>query len=462
MRYPRLLPLFGLVIGLTFAAQPAVAGLQGQLDEMFGSLINVTTPTAHMGQRRGVVGGGNLYARARIMTPNIISFAAPSVSAGCGGIDFFGGSFSYINADQFVQLMRSIAANAAGHLFMMALDQMSPTLGSSLRNLQDKIQKMNQALGNSCQLAQGLVADTADAIQGKELNQSGLIAQTTGAVEGVFDAVKSISVSGESPQKKAKETPEGEAEVKRTIEGNVIWRALKSHNVDAWFSSGDDTLLSTIMSITGTVIVSELASGDEAQAPMTLPPTGIGLRDLVFGGDAVPIYDCSGQDQDGCLSPNDSTEVIEGLKPKFDQIILGTGGLIDKFAVGTDEPSDEEKAFMEISPVGAMLNRLTLQDKGVARLFALRYIDVISIDASVLMLYDMLDAASASLAGQSDARVKEAQQMIADARQRISEEYRSLMAKHASARGTIEAYVSITQTLKAHRYGTFGRGAGGE
>ena len=226
-----------------------------------------------MGQRRGVIGGGNLYARSRIMTPNVISFAAPNVSAGCGGIDFFAGSFSYINADQFVQLMRSIAANAAGHLFMTALDQMSPTLGSSLRNLQDKVQKMNQALGNSCQLAKGLLADTTDAIQGKELNESGLIAQTTGAVTGVFDAVKSISVSGKSPQETAKETTEGQQQVKETIEGNVIWRAMKAHNVDSWFSSGDDILLSTIMSITGTVVVSELVSGDQAQAPINLPPT---------------------------------------------------------------------------------------------------------------------------------------------------------------------------------------------
>lgn len=456
MRHARLLLPLGLIAGITFVT-PATADLQGELDGMFDSLINVTAPTAHMGQRRGVIGGGNLYARSRIMTPNVISFAPPSVSAGCGGIDFFGGSFSYINADQFVQLMRSIAANAAGHLFMTALDQMSPTLGSSLRNLQDKIQKMNQALGNSCQLAKGLLADTTDAIQGKELNESGLIAQTTGAVTGVFDAVKSISVTGDSPQVTAKQTPEGAAQVAKTIEGNVIWRALVKTNVQSWFSSGDDDVLNTIMSLTGTVIVEPLQSGAEAQSPTNVPPTGVRLSDLVFGGDAVPLYNCAGQGEDACLTPTVSGQTIEGLKPKFAELIQASGGLLDKFIAGTDEPTDPEKAFMEISPTGAMLRTLTLQDKGVARLFAMREADAIAIEAAAVMVYDMLDAANAALTGQSESRIREARKLITDARKRVGTEYAELIAKHASTRGTIETYISVTQTLKAHQYGGTGR-----
>ena len=446
-----LLPLF-LAAGLGMAL-PANAALQDELDGMFDSLINVTSPTAHMGQRRGVIGGGNLYARSRIMTPNIISFAPPSVSAGCGGIDFFGGSFSYINADQFVQLMRAIAANAAGHLFMTALDQMSPTLGSSLRNLQDKIQKMNQALGNSCQLAKGLLADTTAAIQGKELADSSLIAQTTGAVSGVFDAMKSISVSGKSPQATATETTDGQAEVRKTIQGNVLWRALVKSGVQSWFGSGDDDMLNAIMSLTGTVIVDPLVDGEEAQASRNIPPPGIGLRDLVFGSTGVPLYDCAGEGENECLSPTTSTTTLEGLKPKFDELILGSGGLLDKFRTGVDAPTPEEIAFMEISPSGAMLRTLTLQDRGVAQLFAVRQSNGIAIEAAVVMVYDLLDAANAALTGQDETRIAEVRQLITDARVRIGAEYAALLAQHASARTTVEAFASLTQTLKAHQYG---------
>src|SRR5574337_1610945 len=76
--------------------------------------------TAHLGQRRGVITGGSMVARNRVMSANMVSFVPPSFSAGCGGIDLFSGSFSFINMNQFVDLMRAVAANAAGYAFQMA------------------------------------------------------------------------------------------------------------------------------------------------------------------------------------------------------------------------------------------------------------------------------------------------------------------------------------------------------
>jgi len=36
----------------------AFADLQQEMDAMFGTMTNVTSPTAHLGQRRGVITGG--------------------------------------------------------------------------------------------------------------------------------------------------------------------------------------------------------------------------------------------------------------------------------------------------------------------------------------------------------------------------------------------------------------------
>ncbi|PZN81622.1 MAG: hypothetical protein DM484_08090 [Candidatus Methylumidiphilus alinenensis] len=49
---------------------------------MFGTMTNATAPTAHLGQRRGVISGGSFY---------------------------------FINMNQFVNLMRAVASNAAGY-----------------------------------------------------------------------------------------------------------------------------------------------------------------------------------------------------------------------------------------------------------------------------------------------------------------------------------------------------------
>ncbi|WP_422615877.1 conjugal transfer protein TraH [Photorhabdus cinerea] len=77
--------------------------------------------------------------------------------ADCGGVDLFRGSLSFINADQIVQLLQAVAANAKGYAFQLALDNAFPDGAKWIENFQRKVQALNQHLGNSCQLAQGIV-----------------------------------------------------------------------------------------------------------------------------------------------------------------------------------------------------------------------------------------------------------------------------------------------------------------
>ena len=141
-------------------------GLAQQSDQLFNTMVNATSPTAHMGQRRGVFDGGSLQARNRIVSESLMHVTPPSFEAGCGGIDLYAGSFSFINADQFQALMRAIAANATGYAFQMALAAMSPQAAEIISKLQDTVQKLNSAFADSCQLAQGLVNDAASALDG--------------------------------------------------------------------------------------------------------------------------------------------------------------------------------------------------------------------------------------------------------------------------------------------------------
>ena len=84
------------------------------MNQLFGSMTNTTAPGVFESQRRGVISGGSVVVRNRIMNENLVSMVPPSFQAGCGGIDMFAGSLSFVNADQFVQLLRSVAANAKG------------------------------------------------------------------------------------------------------------------------------------------------------------------------------------------------------------------------------------------------------------------------------------------------------------------------------------------------------------
>src|SRR4051794_12739426 len=77
------------------AARPA--DLNAEMQAMFndlGALGNVTTPGAFRGQAMNLYTGGSLMMRAPGRNYPLINAQLPSLRAGCGGIDLFGGAFS--------------------------------------------------------------------------------------------------------------------------------------------------------------------------------------------------------------------------------------------------------------------------------------------------------------------------------------------------------------------------------
>ena len=114
-----ILALGGLV------ATPAMADVQGEMNSYFnksGAAANVTGPTAFQGQSAGYYSGGSLWSRFPQKSINPVSVALPSARGGCGGIDLFAGSFSFINADEIVAMLKATANNAIGFAFQLCDD----------------------------------------------------------------------------------------------------------------------------------------------------------------------------------------------------------------------------------------------------------------------------------------------------------------------------------------------------
>ncbi len=154
-----------------------------------------------------------------------------------GGIDMFNGSFSFVSAEQIVQLLRQVAANAKGYAFQLALDNVCPDCSKHIEAFQKKIQALNQHLGNSCQLAQGIVNDATSAFELKGKTDASIAATTTGLVSDVFGS-REETETGRSPEEEL-----GEDELlRRELIGNIVWQQLKKQNARAWFTYGDDAL----------------------------------------------------------------------------------------------------------------------------------------------------------------------------------------------------------------------------
>ena len=210
--------------------QPANAGIQGTMESIFNSMTNTSKPGVYEGIRRGVVTGGGLSIHNRIVSSNLLSIAPPDWRGGCGGIDFFGGSFSFINADQFVQLMRAIAANAAGYAFSIAIDTISAQIGLNIKNLVHEIQQWVRLLNNSCEAAMVMVDGVAG--QGPHWQNFKTRVERIATSKGTSSddyAAKTIDDSiGDTL------TIE---ETKRKL-GNIVYRSMVEQNATTWFPGG--------------------------------------------------------------------------------------------------------------------------------------------------------------------------------------------------------------------------------
>jgi conjugative transfer pilus assembly protein TraH len=452
-------------------ASLASADLQQEMDAMFGTMTNATSPTAHLGQRRGVITGGSVISRNRILSTNLVSFVPPSFSAGCGGIDLYGGSFSFINLNQFVTLMRSIAANAAGYAFQLAINAMCPDCGNIMSDLQKKVQQLNQMFSNSCQLAQGLVNDVVGAFDTQNKTRMSNISFSKG-ISDVFGSWTNTSSLGDPVNQVKTNAP---ADLQTVIQGNLVWRALNKHNAGGWFRFGGNALLEAMMSVTGSVIIQPpqaAADGKGENTPVVTLPNLLKIRDLLNGSGSsayqdVQVYGCDTHGVDGCLNPTPKAISLTGLKKQVRDLLIGTGagdGLIYKFATNTGTLTEAEKAFMELLPdaLGAMLRNLAREDYGIARLFVEEGAPVIALEMAQLLIQGMLDSVRYASALEDHAYAKKLTETLDQAREDLRAESAELSGRYGNPQTLLAFYENLMHSLKPRTYGSFAQTPGSQ
>ena len=136
------------------------AGIEKNMADMFNSMgaeANYTEAGAFHGQSGNLYTGGSLTTRNPVSDVSLANIQLPSISAGCGGIDFFAGSFSFVNKEQFIQFTRNLGNNAAGVAFDLALKALDPMIQDAIGGIRDLVNYVNQNSLNSCKLSQDIV-----------------------------------------------------------------------------------------------------------------------------------------------------------------------------------------------------------------------------------------------------------------------------------------------------------------
>ncbi len=300
-------------LAITFSTS-SMASIQTQMQGWFnemGAYGNVTGAQVISGQTGTVYTGGSMYMRTPIRNYQMASIAPPSIRAGCGGIDLFAGSFSFINSEQLTALLRNIANNAVGYAFMMAVKSVSPDLADLLQYLQDQASKINNMNMNSCQMAEGIVTATLGPMLSDKKEQAN--AQGTGSLlsnlwPDSFQSFDSWRQDKASKKQARQQAANADANLKEILEpGNVVWKALQKTDTP-------DELKELMMSMVGTIIIIPPgATGNEnGDKPLWryFGPTGITFSDFVGNPETqtkndVTLLKC-GTDPD-CMNPTAQT-----------------------------------------------------------------------------------------------------------------------------------------------------------
>lgn len=306
----RLAPLLlGLGFGL-MAGNAAADAVNDKMRQMFGGNYNSTMPGAVSGATRGVITGGGISIRQPIKTRPHWSFDPPSISAGCGGIDLYGGNLSFPDKEQYIQMGRAIIGNIGGAAFKMALSQTCSLCDAVMSDIQDTVQALNFDNMSSCQIANQMV----DVAANKE-NPFGFAAEAgrNVAAEASFSRSRdwfesyNAGPGKESPVVAALSDPA----VEGVLQGNLIWNALEETEAADWLGESKK-VREEVMSIIGTIVTCS-ASGDDDKCPMSSENGDIGMHTFypeltlaeyatleADASDSYSIYSCS---DEPCLNP---------------------------------------------------------------------------------------------------------------------------------------------------------------
>ncbi len=321
---------------------------------------------------------------------------------------------------------------------------------------------MNALAGNSCQLAQGLVNDTASALTGKQVAGASLMADLRDFGD-VFENRTTANATGQGPLEKT--YANAPADAAKQFEGNLVWKALNDQAAENWYTHGDQDLLETLMSLTGSLIVGSEAGGPQPSPdggnslPVTTLEATLSVSDLLNGnrdsGETVMLWRCPSSDE--CRSPTKESVTLDGMIPRVRDLLIGTAsstGLIRKFMLGVEALTPEEQGLMEHAPwgLGGAVRTLAVAEPGMAFAFAERAAPIIAIERVQVMVRDMLNSVRLATAGLEHTHTTQLLQQLDAVRTDIWRESDTLAARDGNPNALLESFRTLLATRKGVSY----------
>ena len=390
-------------VAIMAAAHFALAGVAradvaGQMNSFFndtGGAANVTGPSAFQGQSAGYYSMGNVWTRFPQKSVSPFNLQLPSARAGCGGIDLFTGSFSFINASEIVAMLKATANNALGFAFKLAIDSVSPEIGKVMDEFSQKAQLLNQMNISSCETAQALVGGIWPQMD----TTRSTICEAVGNSQGVFsDWAASRQGCNNGNQRDGTIAGNSDESMKDQLVGephNYTWEALKKAER---FGAFDQAFSEFIMTLVGTVITTPSTDPSVGGKVVMIGPAEDAVVTALLDGtaDAPPVKVLKCNDEN-CYEVGEQTLSVPAsaaLRPRIEALIQSMN---DK--IRTDAPLNAaEKQLLNIAtvPIFKILSVQAYAHYSLSPGEIQAMSEIVAVDLLTAMLDNMMDRVAQS------------------------------------------------------------------
>jgi len=278
--------------------------INGALQEELNKYLSQVNTYSHVdkneiyySQRAGYMTGGGVSVRNSVTDTKFVNISLPKFEAGCGGIDIFSGGISFISHNQFITALKNIASDAQGYAFMLGIETVSPTIASTMKQMETWANNVNSIGINSCDVATGIVGSvwprrTAAKQQICRSAKSGRFASS------YLDARHQCSEPGDFADTMKEMAKNPIYNDMLLDEYNLAWKAIQKQPFLA--KEDNKKFAEEIMSLTGTIIVRNKETSTIEHWPSRVYDESF-LQILLEGG-TTKIYQCMGKDKKSCLS----------------------------------------------------------------------------------------------------------------------------------------------------------------
>lgn len=344
-----------ILVNALILSQTATAGgiSTESLNEMFTSMganaqVNITKNGAYSGQTANYYTGGSASIRVPNKIYRLASFQQPSIKAGCNGIDIYGGSFSFINGNEFIDAVKNIGSSALGYAFMLALNTVTPMIKGTLDQIKGEMDRFTQFSKSSCDMAKGLVDGAISLMPSKKCeDQQILDGKDAAQAKAYCQSQAGINEAA----KKAKDDPSASTYF---TGGNVMWQLLVKAGVPA-----DDR--NFIINVTGTDVVT-IQDGKASSYQIFSP--SIYKPDVFFTTEPVQGYFVCDSKGENCATNTGAGAVVGDLG-----VVIGSR--LDTYVtwIQSNNYQDTQKqdiaSFLDATtlPIFKLLVQVALNDK---------------------------------------------------------------------------------------------------